>query len=357
MTGSLDDARRRLADRPHDAQAWCDLAQARKVVGDGQGSLSAYGRAAALRPDDAAIRAIHRHALSSVVPRWHFPMVHDTRRNDAYRDALRRAVRPHHHVLEIGTGSGLLSMLAAQAGARRVTSCEMVPAIAGRARRVIARNGFADRISVIPARSQDLEIGRDLAEAGDLLVSEIVGNDFVNEGALAAIADAKARLLNSDAAIIPARGRIRAALAGGADLRPLLSLGRYEGLDLTPFDALAPALLPVPAGIRLEALSLPFDVFVFDFIRSDGFRPEQLLFDVPATAAGRAYGVIQWIALDLDDEIRFENAPFSENRSHWEPTLFSFPHPIDVLPGTRLRLRALHDTTSLMITVEDGPVA
>jgi len=352
MTDLLGAPRRSLANAPADPQAWCDLARARKAAGDGADTIAAYGRAVALRPGDASIRAVHRQALSSLVPRWHFPMVHDTPRNDAYRDALRRAVRPHHHVIEVGTGSGLLSMLAAQSGARRVTTCEIVPVIAAQARQVIARNGLSDRIEVICGASLDLEIGREIDEAGDLLVSEIVGNDFVGEGALAAIADAKARLLNSDATIIPARGHIRAALVAGDDLEPFLTLGRYEGLDLTPFDALAPAVLPIGAAVRLEALCLPFDVFVFDFVATERFQPEQLLFDVPVTTAGRARGVIQWIALDLDDETRFENTPFGTARSHWEPTLFSFPAPINVAPGDRIRLRAMHDTTSLMMFLE-----
>jgi protein arginine N-methyltransferase 7 len=349
MSDLLDAARRSLAEAPADPQAWCDLAQARKAAGDRAGTIAAYRRALALRPDDRAIRAVYRHELTSQVPRWHFPMVHDTPRNDAYREALRRAVRPHHHVIEIGTGSGLLAMLAARSGARRVTTCEIVPVIAAQARRVIARNGLSDRIGVICGSSLDLEIGREIDEAGDLLVSEIVGNDFVGEGALAAIADAKARLLNRDATIIPARGHIRAAIVGGDDLERLLTLGRFEGLDLTPFDALAPAVLPIGVDVRLEALSLPFDVFVFDFVFTERFQPEQLRFEVPVTAPGRARGVIQWIALALDDEIRFENAPFDTARSHWEPTLFSFPAPVDVAPGDRIGLRAMHDTTSLMM--------
>ena len=42
----------------------------------------------------------------------------------AYDAALRRAIRPGCRVLEIGTGSGLLAMMAARAGAAQVVTCE-----------------------------------------------------------------------------------------------------------------------------------------------------------------------------------------------------------------------------------------
>jgi protein arginine N-methyltransferase 7 len=43
-------------------------------------------------------------------------MINDLPRNAFYKTALDLAVRPGCTVLEIGTGSGLLSMLAARAG-------------------------------------------------------------------------------------------------------------------------------------------------------------------------------------------------------------------------------------------------
>lgn len=61
-----------------------------------------------------------RHAS---IPRWHLWMVLDEERNSAYDRAIRRAVEMQHmsgeqavHVLDIGTGCGLLSMFAARSG-------------------------------------------------------------------------------------------------------------------------------------------------------------------------------------------------------------------------------------------------
>ena len=63
---------------------------------------------------------------SSLLPRWHFPMLNDRRRNLAYSTAL-----AHHLggegggvVVDVGAGTGILSLLAVRAGADRVYACE-----------------------------------------------------------------------------------------------------------------------------------------------------------------------------------------------------------------------------------------
>lgn len=47
---------------------------------------------------------------------FHYAMVNDHPRNDFYRQSLAAVVNSDTHVLEIGTGSGLLAMIAAKQG-------------------------------------------------------------------------------------------------------------------------------------------------------------------------------------------------------------------------------------------------
>eukprot|EP00966_Prymnesium_polylepis_P024041 553550-Prymnesium_polylepis.1 len=76
-------------------------------------------------------------------------MLCDERRNGAYHRAICRAVASLPKgsvVLEIGSGSGLLAMMAAKAGASngvRVVGCEMHGVMAVAAQRVVAANGFS----------------------------------------------------------------------------------------------------------------------------------------------------------------------------------------------------------------------
>ena len=54
----------------------------------------------------------------------------DRKRTEAFRKAITRAVKPGDLVLDAGTGSGILAMFAAQAGAERVIALERDPYLA-----------------------------------------------------------------------------------------------------------------------------------------------------------------------------------------------------------------------------------
>ncbi|HEX9447052.1 MAG TPA: tetratricopeptide repeat protein, partial [Dongiaceae bacterium] len=130
-------------------------------------------------PNDADLGFALRLQLSSMVPAWHIPMINDVARNDAYDAALKRAVKPGDLVLEIGTGSGVVAMMAARAGAAKVVTCEILPALAEAAVETIARNGYADKVAVINKKSTQLEIGTDLPDKADVFVSELVNTGML----------------------------------------------------------------------------------------------------------------------------------------------------------------------------------
>ena len=73
-------------------------------------------RAMKLAPGSGEVRTIAAEVLSKGLPKWHVDIVRDTGRNNAYEAALQRAVFPGCKVLEIGTGTGLLAMMAIRAG-------------------------------------------------------------------------------------------------------------------------------------------------------------------------------------------------------------------------------------------------
>ena len=75
-------------------------------------------------------------------------MIADRVRVEAYSRALRAAIRPGSVVLDIGTGPGILAVLACRFGAGRVFAIEANPVIQ-LAREIAAANRCADKIEFI----------------------------------------------------------------------------------------------------------------------------------------------------------------------------------------------------------------
>lgn len=282
-----------------------------------------------------ATAAIHRFA-SRHVPRWHFPMLNDEERNHAFATALRQQVRPGDHVLDIGSGSGLLAMLAIQAGAARVTSCEADPLLAAVARKVIQSNGFSDVITVLSAKSTDLEVGRDLDEPVDLIVTEIVDCGLIGEGLLPTLQHARQCLLKPGGRLIPYAARVAGAVLSCPSARHLNSVHATQGLDLEAMNSLStPGHFPLRLGTWPHTfLSDQVEIFELDLVDEplvDGSR----VLAVPITESAVADGLVAWFELDLAEGLRLNNAPVNAS-SHWMQAYLPFAHPCPVIAGEHL---------------------
>ena len=159
----------------------------------------------------------------------HLAFLEDKERNEAYQLALQRTVQPSDRVFEIGTGTGILAMLAAQAGAAHVDACERVPWVAHAAAKVVKDNALQDRVTVLPAASSavavdsvpasahpDVQPSAHIAAPATLLLSEIIGNQLVDEGMCGILNDAARRLMvAAGGGGVPSAGAAAAPSEGG----------------------------------------------------------------------------------------------------------------------------------------------
>lgn len=84
-------------------------------------------------------------------------MLLDERRNRAFRLAIEGVMSDDKVVLDVGCGTGLLSLFAARAGARRVYAVEKSD-MAWHAHKIVEANGFAN-VFVTQQKAEDLELG------------------------------------------------------------------------------------------------------------------------------------------------------------------------------------------------------
>jgi predicted O-methyltransferase YrrM len=323
------------------------LADAAMMMGSVTAAFSLYEEALRAAPEDSAEAITARQRMIQSVPDWHARMMNDSRRNQAYDAAIRRAVKPGMRVFEIGTGAGLLAMMAARAGAEHVVSCEMNPAVAETAREIVARNGLSDRITILTRHSRAVTL-EDLGGPVDVLLSEIVDDCILGESVLPAHEDAAHRLLKPGGQVIPARGTIRVALVetGAAESS---QLGWIDGFDVRPFRKFINHRNIVSSGDpRTRLASQSADLFSFDLTCPTVIEPGATSVALSALA-GPANAVAHWIALDLDDETRYENCPDADFRSCWEIPLISLAEPLTFKAGEAFTVHASHDRMRLTV--------
>ena len=265
-------------------------------------------------------------------------MIADKVRIDAYREALRRTVRPGSTVLDLGTGTGICALIACSLGAGRVYAIEPSQAIQV-AREVARDSGFADRIEFI----QDISTRVSLPESADVMVSDLRGVLPLFRHHLPAIIDARRRLLAADGTMIPQRDDLYVAVVEASDSYEKIVGPWTENGD----------------GIDLRAARK----FVVNRWRSANFDQAQLLtapekwasltysgITTPNAAGaveasverpGTAHGLALWFDTVLHDEIGFSTAPGQEELVYGR-AFFPFPEAVALAAGdaVAVQLRA-----------------
>jgi precorrin-6B methylase 2 len=280
-------------------------------------------------------------------PAEHARMLDDVRRTDAFTAAIRAAVRADDVVLDIGTGSGILAMTAALAGARHVYAIEASD-IAGLARRAIADNGLADRITLLEGWSTQLR----LPEPATLLVSEVIGAEPLEEDVLGTTIDARRRLLTPDARLIPHRLALQVQAVSvpqmmrwasrvdrasverwqvryGVDLSALWASRRREALPWT-VDGMTAATWP-SVGPRTTLVDLDLTTVQSPAVEA----AVEIVIDGPGVVDAI---LVTWEAA-LTDDIALQGPPWLDLPSSWDSFVWFLPDALTVEAGSRLGVR------------------
>lgn len=305
-----------------------------------------FGSVLYLDPEHREARLGLNRVYRKIIPRWHFEMLNDEERNSAFERALAKAITPSTTVLDIGSGSGLLAMMAARAGAKQTVSCEMIAPIAELAQDTVTRNGYGNKIVILDKKSTDMWIGVDMIEKADLLVTETVDCGLLGEGIIPTILHARENLLKEGAQIIPRSATVFATIVESNQLRSLNYADRAAGFDVSPINHYATAgYFPVrSAAFDYVPLVEPFEVFRFDFTQG-AIAPQSKPISVPVKREGTCHAILFWFDMQLDDEISISNSLGS--KTHWEQALQCLDEKVWVRAGTTLTLYAEHDCSAL----------
>jgi len=266
-------------------------------------------------------------------------MLRDEVRNEAYRRAIAHVVKPGDVVLDMGAGTGILSIFAATAGARKVYAVERTE-VAAVARRMIEKNGFTDRIEVI---EQDLE-DVTLPEKVDVIVSEWMGGFGVDENMLAPLVIARDRWLKPGGKIIPERVTSFVAAAEISDFDEAIAYwrSRPHGVDMSVIASMTTQeSFHTQTHLAPDALiAEPQAMWSHDPYTCSLEEADQVFTGIctfAATRAGEVSGLVSWFTAEMGDGNTLTNA-VGAPPTHWGRTLFPFDQPIEVPAGAPIRV-------------------
>lgn len=267
-------------------------------------------------------------------------MAFDARRNAWYAAAIRRRVTPRSVVLDLGAGLGILGLIAAAAGARKVYLVEPEPVVR-LARRIAADNGLAERVEILEGRIEEVV----LPEPVDWILSVCTGNLLFSEDLLGSLYHARDRYLKPGGGVLPERAQLLARAVSAPHLHGRLFerwLEPQEGIDFGAGRRFAVHEIQWPErdALRQTEPLAPAAVLVDLDLGATRLTDCQGAARVRVTRGGACHGLVLWIELFAGDAPPLSSSPW-EPAVHWSPAFLPLDPPLPLAPGDELRL-SLH---------------
>ena len=274
-------------------------------------------------------------------PGVHRLMIADHARTDAYRRAIEGTVEPGMRVLDVGTGTGILALFAARAGAEVWAVDES--SILGVARELAHANGLAGRVHFLRDRVESVQLPHQV----DLLVSEWMGFFALAECMFRSVYAARDRHLAPDGRMMPSDVRLYLAPVEDSQLHVERGVGLWQrpvyGLDFTPLlehelHNLITSAVDLPQSSLLSEGELLLELNCRTSAVADFFFESEVGFTIERT--GTLHGFGGWFDVELGAGVNLATSPFAQ-QTHWRQSFFPIrPQTVHEGDEVRVKLRA-----------------
>eukprot|EP00798_Chlamydomonas_sp_ICE-L_P012753 gene12753-16003_t len=170
----------------------------------------------------------------------HKEMISDTPRTESYQKALEQnpSLIKGAVVMDVGCGTGILSLFAARAGASRVVAIDGSKRIADYAKKICALNGYCSEsggpMSIVQGKVEEIQ---DMpVDKVDVIVSEWMGYALLFETMLDTVLYARDKYLKPGGAVLPDMATIHVA-GGGAAASGSTWWKDVYGFEMSPIQA------------------------------------------------------------------------------------------------------------------------
>ncbi|KAJ8927099.1 hypothetical protein NQ314_020371 [Rhamnusium bicolor] len=270
------------------------------------------------------------------MPRWHFRMLNDIRRNTAYDKAITDTIsKGYNSVVDVGSGCGLLSLFASRDPNTKVDAIEENKTLAKMSVKVYEENDVKN-VSVVNVNSSELAGPLDKC---NLVITEIFDVAFFGERALETIIHAVTVLRTErDYKIIPCGAKLYVTGIFSPQIHSKTWLKPNSQQILQLYNICVKKIRSEPyEGVDLTEVGLEYLTNTAEFFRMyfyDIGRIEEMLDGYQEVIhlrckAGIIQAVAVWFDLNLTEEISITTNPFDENRVRcWEQAIFPLDHPM-----------------------------
>jgi protein arginine N-methyltransferase 1 len=271
----------------------------------------------------------------------HEDMLKDQVRTGAYMKAILNNPKLFEGktVLDVGSGTGILCLFAAKAGAKQCLGIECSE-IAGFATSIAQQNGYGDIITYIHGKVEEVELPVDKV---DIIISEWMGYFLIYESMLDSVLYARDRWLVDGGLIFPDHAKLYAAGIEDADYKEE-KIGFWSqqwGFDFSPMQDCV-IQEPVSDVVMKQAIAttssciLELDLYKCSRQDLDFVVP----YSLQSTRKDFVHALVFWFEVTFDvcsPSVMLSTAPGKPN-THWKQSVLYFKdvlvaHKGDTLSG------------------------
>lgn len=275
----------------------------------------------------------------------HLAMLQDDVRMAAYEAAISEAVKPGDVVVDVGSGTGILSFLALQAGAKTVHGFE-ISSLCGHAAETAALNFPGEDIQF-----HQLDLLRDdLPEIrADVIICELFGNFGIEEDLLKILSRVRSALLKPGGKLLPETLDLYVApVQCTSAYRDIANWQKpVAGINFSPCQTLAYNAVYQIHNEPLNFLSAPHEIANLD-LYSVAKLPSSLSVNF-ALSDGVLHGVAGWFRSRLSNGCVLDTGP-EQPDTHWGQIFFPTGDPLSVSQGDEVSFTFSETTSGPCVT-------
>uniref|UniRef100_A0A8C2G402 Protein arginine N-methyltransferase 3 n=1 Tax=Cyprinus carpio TaxID=7962 RepID=A0A8C2G402_CYPCA len=291
----------------------------------------------------------------------HEEMLKDKVRTESYRDFMyhNMDVFKDKVVLDVGCGTGILSMFAAKAGARKVIAVDQSEIIY-QAMDIVRSNKLEETITLIKGRIEEIDLP---VEKVDIIISEWMGYFLLFESMLDSVLYARDRYLADDGLVYPDRCNISLAAVGDTQ-KHSDRIAFWDDVYGFKMRCMKKAVIPEAVVEVLKPETVISEPAVIKTIDCGTVTVSELEFtadfSLKITACTFCTAIVGYFDIFFDkscgNKVMFSTAPDC-TKTHWKQTVFLLESPIPVktgeeLPGQITVHKNRKDPRALLITLD-----